>query len=60
VYDFAREMKAAGRHFAYCVYEADHGFNDPTAHSWNPEAAQQARERTASFLRKHLTVGSLV
>jgi carboxymethylenebutenolidase len=60
VYEFARAMKAAGLHFAYCVYDADHGFNDPTAHAWNAQAAQQARERASAFLAKHLKVGVAV
>lgn len=55
VYTFALAMKAHGRHFAYSVYDADHGFNDdPPARGYNPEAARQARERASAFLAKHL------
>ncbi len=54
VYEFAQAMKASGLHFAYSVYDADHGFNDPTAHAWNADAARQARERSSEFLAKNL------
>lgn len=54
VYEFAQAMKAAGLHFAYSVYDADHGFNDPEAHAWNADAARQARERSGAFLATHL------
>jgi dienelactone hydrolase len=54
VYEFALAMKAAGKHFAYSVYDADHGFVHPPSHSYNPEAARLARERTLGFLAKHL------
>jgi len=35
-------------------YEADHGFNCDDRASYNPEAAGLARERSLSFLKKHL------
>lgn len=55
VYAFAQAMKAAGKHFAYSVYDADHGFNDPPpSHAWNAVAARQARERASAFLAQHL------
>ena len=55
VYDFALAMHANGRHFAYSVYDAAHGFNDdPPARGHNPEAARQARERTDAFLAECL------
>jgi carboxymethylenebutenolidase len=36
-------------------YDAGHGFNCEARGSYNKEAAQQARERSLSFLRKHLS-----
>lgn len=55
VYDFALAMKAAGKHFAYSVYDAAHGFNDPPpARGYNPEAARLANARARAFLAKHL------
>jgi carboxymethylenebutenolidase len=55
VYDFALAMKAAGRHFAYTVYDADHGFNDdPPARGHNPYAIRLARDRSNAFLAEHL------
>jgi carboxymethylenebutenolidase len=55
VYDFALAMKAAGKYFAYTVYDADHGFNDaPPARGYNPYAARMAHERTRAFLAEHL------
>lgn len=55
VYDFALAMKAAGKSFEYCVYDADHGFDDSTApHAYNAEAARTARGRASEFLAKHL------
>jgi carboxymethylenebutenolidase len=36
-------------------YDAGHGFNCDARGSFNAEAAQQARERSLSFLRKHLS-----
>jgi carboxymethylenebutenolidase len=55
VYEFALAMKAAGKSFEYSVYDADHGFNDPTApHAYNEAAARTARKRASEFLAKHL------
>ena len=55
VYDFALAMKAAGKHFAYTVYDADHGFNDdPPARGHNAYAARLAQERATAFLAEHL------
>lgn len=55
VYEFALAMKAAGRHFAYSVYDAEHGFNDaPPSHSYDAEASRLARERSNEFLARHL------
>jgi carboxymethylenebutenolidase len=55
VYEFALAMKAAGKSFEYSVYDADHGFNDPTApHAYNAAAARTARQRSSEFLAKHL------
>lgn len=55
VYDFAVAMKAAGKHFAYTVYDADHGFNDlPPARGYNPEVARVAHARSSEFLAKYL------
>jgi len=36
-------------------YDAGHGFNCEARGSYNKEAAEQARERSLSFLRKYLT-----
>jgi carboxymethylenebutenolidase len=58
VYDFALAMNAAGKHFAYTVYDADHGFNDdPPARGHNAYAARLARERSIEFLAEHLQGG---
>lgn len=55
VYEFALAMKAAGNHFAYTVYDADHGFIDaPPARGYNPEATRLANARTSAFLAEHL------
>ena len=55
VYEFALAMKAAGKHFAYTVYDADHGFNDaPPARGYNPKAARLSHERASAFLAEHL------
>jgi carboxymethylenebutenolidase len=55
VYDFALAMKAAGKYFAYTVYDADHGFNDdPPARGYNPYALRLAHERSSVFLAEHL------
>jgi carboxymethylenebutenolidase len=55
VYEFALAMKAAGKSFEYCVYDADHGFNDATApHAYNAGAARTARRRASEFLAQHL------
>ena len=35
-------------------YDAGHGFNCDARASYNLEAAQQARERSLRFLKKHL------
>jgi carboxymethylenebutenolidase len=35
-------------------YDAGHGFNCEARASYNPEAAKEARERSLTFLRKHL------
>jgi carboxymethylenebutenolidase len=35
-------------------YDAGHGFNCDARASYNPQAAQLARERSLSFLKKHL------
>jgi carboxymethylenebutenolidase len=37
------------------VYKANHGFNCDQRGSWEPTAAQQARERSLAFFDKHLT-----
>ena len=36
------------------VYKADHGFNCDQRGSWDAPSAQQARERSLAFFRKHL------
>lgn len=54
VYDFALAMNAAGKHFSYSVYNADHGFVHPPAHSHNPEAARLALERAGVFLERYV------
>jgi len=55
VYEFALAMKAAGRHFAYSVYDAGHGFIDaPPSLAYNAEASRQARDRAGAFLAQHL------
>jgi carboxymethylenebutenolidase len=36
------------------VYKANHGFNCDQRGSWEPTAAQQARERSLAFFDKHL------
>jgi carboxymethylenebutenolidase len=55
VYEFALAMKAAGKHFSYSVYDADHGFNDdPPARGNNPEVARLAHQRSSEFLAEHL------
>jgi len=55
VYDFALAMKAAGKHFAYTVYDADHGFNDdPPERGHNPYAARLAHARSTAFLAEQL------
>jgi carboxymethylenebutenolidase len=55
VYDFALAMKAAGKYFAYTVYDADHGFiDDPPARGYNPYATRLAHERSSAFFAEHL------
>jgi carboxymethylenebutenolidase len=54
VYDFALAMHAAGKTFNYSVYNADHGFGEPGAKVYNPEAAHIAGMRSNAFLAKHL------
>ncbi len=54
VYDFALAMHAAGKTFDYSVYDADHGFGEPRAKVYNPEAARVSGLRSNAFLAKHL------
>ena len=54
VYDFALAMHAAGKSFNYSVYDADHGFGEPQAKVYNPEAARLAQARSSEFLAKNL------
>lgn len=42
-------------HIPVYFYDADHGFNCNDRASYNPEAAREARERSLTFLKKHLT-----
>jgi carboxymethylenebutenolidase len=54
-YDFALAMKAAGKYFAYTVYDADHGFiDDPPARGYNPYATRWANARSSVFLAERL------
>jgi carboxymethylenebutenolidase len=55
VYDFALAMRAAGKYFAYTVYDADHGFiDDPPARGHNAYATRLANTRSSAFLAEHL------
>jgi carboxymethylenebutenolidase len=54
VYDFALAMHAAGKSFNYSVYDADHGFGEPQAKVYNPDAARTASARTLEFLAQNL------
>ncbi len=54
VYDFALAMHAAGKTFNYSVYDADHGFGEPQAKVYNPEAARISGLRSNAFLAKYL------
>lgn len=54
VYDFALAMRAAGKSFNYSVYDADHGFGEPQAKVYNPEAARIAGHRSNAFLAELL------
>ena len=54
VYEFALAMHAAGKSFNYSVYDADHGFGEPQAAVYNPEAARIADDRSKAFLAKYL------
>jgi carboxymethylenebutenolidase len=49
VYEFAAAMHEAGREFAYCVYNAGHGFADHDG-----EVTTLAHERTLKFLGRNL------
>ena len=52
---FAAAMKAAGKDFAYYVYEADHGFSlSPESRSHNPEATRISMTRAKDFLAAKL------
>jgi carboxymethylenebutenolidase len=52
--DSVRRFAAAQPKVEVLTYDAEHGFNCDQRKSYNPAAAQLARERTLEFLRKHL------
>jgi hypothetical protein len=51
-------MHAAGKAFDYSVYDADHGFGEPGANVYNPEAARISGMRSNAFLAKNLGLTS--
>jgi carboxymethylenebutenolidase len=52
--EFALAMHAAGKSFDYSVYNADHGFGEPVADVYEPQAARLATGRANAFLAEHL------
>jgi len=48
------KIRAAHPELEIYLYDADHGFNCDARASYNPEAAQIARERTLKFLTENL------
>jgi len=52
------KIRAADPGGEFHVYEADHGFNCHQRASFDPAAAQLARERTLTFFARHLADGA--
>jgi carboxymethylenebutenolidase len=52
--DGVRRFAAAQPGVEVFIYDAEHGFNCDQRKSYNPAAAQLARERTLEFFHKHL------
>ncbi len=49
---FQAAMKAAGKELDSNIYEADHGFANPTGQNYDALDAQEAWDRTAAFLKQ--------
>jgi carboxymethylenebutenolidase len=52
--DSVEAFKKAHPEVEVHIYQADHGFNCDQRGSWNAPAANQARERTLGFFRRHV------
>lgn len=55
VYEFKSALDALGKSAEIYIYEgADHAFANPSGTRYNPEAAEDAWQRTTTFLDRHL------
>jgi carboxymethylenebutenolidase len=52
--EFASNMKKAGKTLIVKSFDADHGFANPSAPSFNPEARQEAWKTAIAFLKDRL------
>lgn len=54
---FEEQMEAANKEITVEMYEAGHGFANPSNPNYAPEATKDAYEKTLAFLREHLDGG---
>lgn len=52
--EFAVRMKEAGKELSYTIYDAVHGFANPSNPKFDSDKAAEANERATAYLRKRL------
>jgi carboxymethylenebutenolidase len=55
VHEFQKSLDSLGKPNSMHIYPADHAFANPSASSYNSEAAKSAWKLTLEFLKKHLS-----